>query len=55
VEFSIYRGDCWDYHVRVGDTVLRSRVYREKKGLSHGEPVWVVPEQESAIAIPATA
>ncbi|GAA1238047.1 ABC transporter ATP-binding protein [Pseudonocardia alaniniphila] len=55
VEFSIYRGDCWDYHVRVGDTVLRSRMYREKKGLGHGEPVWVVPEQESAIAIPATA
>ena len=53
VEFSIYHGDCWDYHVRVGDTLLRSRVYREKVGLAHGDPVFVVPEEETAIAIPA--
>ncbi|GHJ42608.1 ABC transporter ATP-binding protein [Streptomyces sp. TS71-3] len=51
VEFSIYHGDCWDYHVRVGDTLLRSRMYREKIGLAHGDPVFVVPEEESAIAI----
>jgi iron(III) transport system ATP-binding protein len=54
VEFSIYHGDCWDYHVRVGDTLLRSRMYREKIGLAHGDPVFVVPEEESAIAIPVT-
>ncbi|WP_329137505.1 ABC transporter ATP-binding protein [Streptomyces sp. NBC_01476] len=54
VEFSIYHGDCWDYHVRVGDTLLRSRMYREKVGLSHGDPVFVVPEEETAIAIPVT-
>ncbi len=53
VEFSIYHGDCWDYHVRVGDTLLRSRMYREKVGLTHGDPVFVVPEQDTAIAIPA--
>jgi iron(III) transport system ATP-binding protein len=52
VEFSIYHGDCWDYHVRVGDVLLRSRMYREKVGLRHGDPVFVVPEEESAIAIP---
>ena len=52
VEFSIYHGDCWDYHVRVGDTLLRSRMYREKVGLAHGDPVFVVPDEESAIAIP---
>jgi len=52
VEFSIYHGDCWDYHVRVGDTLLRSRMYREKVGLTHGDPVFVVPEEETAIAIP---
>ncbi|MBM9503363.1 ABC transporter ATP-binding protein [Actinacidiphila acididurans] len=51
VEFSIYHGDCWDYHVRVGDTLLRSRMYREKVGLAHGDPVFVVPEEETAIAI----
>ncbi|SEG89565.1 iron(III) transport system ATP-binding protein [Actinacidiphila yanglinensis] len=55
VEFSIYHGDCWDYHVRVGDTLLRSRMYREKVGLTHGDPVFVVPEQDTAIAIPAAA
>ncbi|GHH83799.1 hypothetical protein GCM10018793_46770 [Streptomyces sulfonofaciens] len=52
VEFSIYHGDCWDYHVRVGDTLLRSRMYREKIGLAHGDPVYVVPEEATAIAIP---
>ncbi|MFF7157401.1 hypothetical protein [Streptomyces sp. NPDC008139] len=44
-------GDCWDYHVRFGDTLLRSRMYREKTGLAHGDPVFVVPEEETAIAI----
>jgi iron(III) transport system ATP-binding protein len=55
VEFSIYHGDCWDYHVRVGDDLLRSRIYRAKAGLAHGDPVYVVPEEESAIALPAGA
>ncbi|MEW2548114.1 ABC transporter ATP-binding protein [Streptomyces sp. NPDC047002] len=55
VEFSIYHGDCWDYHVRVGDTLLRSRIYKEKVGLSHGDPVFVSPDEETAIAIPADA
>jgi iron(III) transport system ATP-binding protein len=53
VEFTIYHGDCWDYHVRVGDHLLRSRIYRAKSGLSHGDPVYVLPEEESAIALPA--
>ena len=40
VEFSIYHGDCWDYHVRVGEDVLKVRVYQEKVGLSHGDQVY---------------
>jgi iron(III) transport system ATP-binding protein len=55
VEFSIFHGDCWDYHVRVGDVLLRSRMYREKAGLAHGDPVFVVPEEGTAIAIPTAA
>jgi iron(III) transport system ATP-binding protein len=51
VEFSIFHGDCWDYHVRVGDTLLRARIYKEKVGLSHGDPVFVSPDEETAIAI----
>jgi iron(III) transport system ATP-binding protein len=52
VQFSIYHGDCWDYHVQVGDTLLRSRIYKEKVGLSHGDVVFVSPDEENAIAIP---
>jgi iron(III) transport system ATP-binding protein len=51
VEFSIYHGDCWDYHVRVGDVLLRSRIYREKVGLAHGDTVFVSADQDTAIAI----
>jgi iron(III) transport system ATP-binding protein len=53
VEFSIYHGDCWDYHVRVGDEVLKIRIYQEKIGLSHGDAVYVTPDEESAIIMPA--
>jgi iron(III) transport system ATP-binding protein len=53
VEFSIYHGDCWDYHVRVGDDVLKVRVYREKVGLSHGDAVFLEPDCESVIVMPA--
>jgi iron(III) transport system ATP-binding protein len=55
VEFSIYHGDCWDYHVRVGDTLLRSRIYKEKVGLAHGDTVFVSADEETAIAIPVVA
>jgi iron(III) transport system ATP-binding protein len=51
VEFSIFHGDCWDYHVQVGGTLLRSRIYREKAGLAHGDPVFVSPDEETAVAI----
>jgi iron(III) transport system ATP-binding protein len=53
VEFSIYHGDCWDYHVRVGDEVLKVRIYQEKIGLSHGDAVYVTSDEESAIIMPA--
>jgi iron(III) transport system ATP-binding protein len=53
VEFSIYHGDCWDYHVRVGEQVLKVRSYQEKIGLSHGDQVYLLPDEESAIVIPA--
>jgi len=53
VEFSIYHGDCWDYHVRVGDEVLKVRIYQEKIGLSHGDAVFLTPDEASAIVIPS--
>jgi iron(III) transport system ATP-binding protein len=54
VEFSIYHGDCWDYHVRVGEQSLKVRIYRAKAGLSHGDQVFLVPDEEMAIVMPAS-
>jgi iron(III) transport system ATP-binding protein len=51
VEFSIYHGDCWDYHVRVDDEVLKVRVYQEKIGLAHGDAVFLEPDPDSTIVI----
>jgi iron(III) transport system ATP-binding protein len=51
IVFSIYHGDCWDYHVRVDDEVLKVRVYQEKIGLSHGDAVFLEPDPDSAIVI----
>jgi iron(III) transport system ATP-binding protein len=53
IEFSIYHGDCWDYHVRVGDDVLKVRAYQEKVGLAHGDTVFLEPDVESAIVMAA--
>jgi len=55
VEFSIYHGDCWDYHVRIGDDLLKVRVYQEKVGLSHGDLVYLQPDSDSAIVMSAAA
>jgi ABC-type Fe3+/spermidine/putrescine transport system ATPase subunit len=55
IEFSIYHGDCWDYHVRLGDNVLKVRVYQEKVGLEHGDKVFLEPDGESAIVMPKKA
>ena len=55
VEFSIYHGDCWDYHVRIGEDVLKVRVYQEKVGLSHGDAVFLEPDPESAILMSGRA
>jgi len=52
VEFSIYGGDCWDYHVRVGDHLHRVRVYQEKVGLNKGDAVFLTPDQDAAIVVP---
>jgi iron(III) transport system ATP-binding protein len=52
IEFAIYHGDCWDYHVRLGDDLLKVRVYREKVGLEHGDAVFLEPDGESAIVMP---
>ena len=52
IEFSIYHGDCWDYHVRLGDDVLKVRVYQEKVGLEHGDAVFLEPDGESAMVMP---
>jgi iron(III) transport system ATP-binding protein len=51
VEFSIYHGDCWDYHVRVGEHLLRVRVYQEKVGLAHGDQVFLSPDPETAFVV----
>ena len=53
IDFSIYQGDCWDYHVRLasGESV-KVRVYREKVGLSHGDQVYLEPDQDSALVMP---
>jgi iron(III) transport system ATP-binding protein len=55
VEFSIYHGDCWDYHVRLGDDLLKVRVYQEKVGLSYGDQVYLEPDPDAAIVMPADA
>jgi iron(III) transport system ATP-binding protein len=52
IEFSIYHGDCWDYHVRLGTELLKVRVYREKVGLEHGDLVFLEPDPDSAIVMP---
>jgi iron(III) transport system ATP-binding protein len=52
VEFSIYQGDCWDYHVRVGAETLKIRAYQEKVGLAHGDPVFIQPDEDAAIVLP---
>jgi iron(III) transport system ATP-binding protein len=52
VEFSIYHGDCWDYHVRVGEHLLRVRVYQEKVGIAHGDSVFLSPDPEGAMVHP---
>jgi iron(III) transport system ATP-binding protein len=52
VEFSIYHGDCWDYHVRTGPQVVKVRVYREKVGLAHGDTVFLSPDEQDVIVIP---
>ncbi len=55
VEFSIYHGDCWDYHVRLGEQMLKVRVYQEKLGIAHGDPVFLEPDEESVIVMPVGA
>jgi iron(III) transport system ATP-binding protein len=55
IEFSIYHGDCWDYHVRLGEEVLKVRVYQEKVGIAHGDAVYLEPDADSAIVLPAGA
>ena len=55
IEFSIYHGDCWDYHVRLDDDLLKVRVYREKVGLERGDKVFLEPDPDSAIVMPGTS
>ena len=53
IDFSIYQGDCWDYHVKLGgDQSVKVRVYREKVGLSHGDQVFLEPDQDAALVMP---
>jgi iron(III) transport system ATP-binding protein len=52
VDFSIYHGDCWDYHVRLGDDLLKVRVYKEKVGIAHGHEVFLEPDEQTSIVLP---
>ena len=52
IEFSIYHGDCWDYHVRLEHEMVRVRVYKEKVGLAHGDQVFLEPDEDTALVIP---
>ena len=55
VEVSIYRGDFWDYRVRVGDKSLKIRAYKEKIGLSYDDVVYVAPDGDPGIVVPSAA
>jgi iron(III) transport system ATP-binding protein len=55
IDFSIYQGDCWDYHVTLANKEsVKVRVYREKVGLAHGDQVYLEPDQDSALVMPET-
>jgi iron(III) transport system ATP-binding protein len=51
IEFSIYHGDCWDYHVRLGEDLVKVRVYQEKVGIAHGDTVFLEPDPDSLIVM----
>jgi iron(III) transport system ATP-binding protein len=53
IDFTIYQGDCWDYHISLdsGESV-KVRVYREKVGLAHGDRVFLEPDQDAALVVP---
>ncbi|HWC78656.1 MAG TPA: ABC transporter ATP-binding protein [Pseudonocardiaceae bacterium] len=54
VDFSIYQGDCWDYHVTLDNAEsVKVRVYKEKVGLAHGDRVYLEPDQDAALVMPA--
>jgi iron(III) transport system ATP-binding protein len=53
IAFSIYQGDCWDYHVTLADETVKVRVYREKVGLVHGDQVFLRPDPDAVIVLPA--
>jgi iron(III) transport system ATP-binding protein len=52
IEFSIYHGDSWDYHVRLDGELLRVRAYREKLGLERGDTVYLETDPDTAIVMP---
>ena len=53
VDFTIYQGDCWDYHVKLDSgEAVKVRVYREKVGLVHGDRVFLEPDQDAALVVP---
>jgi len=53
VSFTIFQGDCWDYHVESAGTSLRVRVHKEKAGLKRGDTVYLEPDPEAAVVMPA--
>jgi iron(III) transport system ATP-binding protein len=55
VAFRTYQGDCWEYHIVVSGTTLRVRAYNEKRGLSRGATVYLDPDPDSVVVMPARA
>jgi iron(III) transport system ATP-binding protein len=55
VSFCIYQGDCWDYHVESGGSMLRVRVHKEKAGLKRGDVVFLEPDPNAAVVMLAPA
>jgi ABC-type Fe3+/spermidine/putrescine transport system ATPase subunit len=54
VQFSIYQGDSWDYHVSVAESEFRVRVHKDL-GLVRGDRVYLEPDPAVAVVIPTSA
>lgn len=49
VQSSIFRGDSWDYHVKVGEDLIKVRVFQDKIGLAFGDQVFLEPKESAVL------